>query len=81
MVIKFSQVGAEKARMSVQSVEGELGRDAQSLRLSVTMRKQNVGPVQGRPQVHRWGEIYIPKTIRLYRYSALVLTFTFISLS
>lgn len=41
MLMKLPQVGAERGRMPANAVEEELGREAQSLHLPLTMRKQH----------------------------------------
>lgn len=52
MVMKLPPVGAEKGGIPAQSMEEELGREAQSLHLPLTMRKRQGGQVQGHgPQV------------------------------
>ena len=58
--------------------EEELGRDAQSLHLSLTMRKQHGRPPPDKPQGHRCGKMEIHTTVRLYMYWAIVLTFTLV---
>lgn len=63
--------------MPAPAVEGELGRDAQSLRRPRDNEKAACRGRQRQAWVRRWGETSTPKAIRSSMYWIIVLTFTF----